>query len=122
MKVRNLRLLATFTLVVLTILLTPSRFVRQVDAVCPKCPPPPPPPPTVGQFGGPLAGLNDTITGLFNGGYNTFAVKWDPIRGLGPVSTRTGCFTCQGTGVNVLTVTAGDAGNVTGTRYGKWNT
>ncbi len=121
MKVRTLRLLATFAVVILTILLTPSRFVRQVDAVCPKCPPPPPPPPTVGQFGGPLAGLNSTITGLFNGGYGTFTIKWDPIRGLGPVLTRTGCFTCHGIGTNVLTGTAGDTSSQTGRRYGKFN-
>jgi CxxC motif-containing protein (DUF1111 family) len=92
-----------------------------VDADCPKCPPPPPPPPTVGQFGGPLAGLNSTITGLFNGGYGTFTIKWDPIRGLGPVLTRTGCFTCHGTGTNVLTGTAGDTSSQMGRRYGKWN-
>jgi Di-haem oxidoreductase, putative peroxidase len=79
------------------------------------------PPPTVGQFGGPLAGLSSSQTGFFTGGYNLFAIKWDPIRGLGPVSTRTGCFTCHGAGVDVLTGTAGDTSNITGTRYGKWN-
>src|SRR5215471_326331 len=117
----TLRLLATSALVILTILATPSGLVQKVGANCPKCPPPPPPPPTVGQFGGPLAGLNSTITGLFNGGYGTFTIKWDPIRGLGPVSTRTGCFTCHGAGVNVLTGTAGDTSTVSGQRYGKWN-
>lgn len=117
----TLRLVATSALVILTILATPSGLVQKVGANCPKCPPPPPPPPTVGQFGGPLAGLNSTITGLFNGGYGTFTIKWDPIRGLGPVSTRTGCFTCHGAGVNVLTGTAGDTSTVAGQRYGKWN-
>ena len=122
MNVRTLRLLATLTIVIVTILTTPSGFVQKVGANCPKCPPPPPPPPTVGQFGGPLAGLNSTITGLFNGGYGTFTIKWDPIRGLGPVFTRTGCFTCHGSGTNVLTGTAGDTSNQMGRRYGKWNT
>lgn len=105
----------------LCILAVPSHYVKRVEAVCSTCPPPPPPPPTVGQFGGPLAGLSTSITNLFNGGYGTFVIKWDPIRGLGPVSTKTGCFTCHGTGVDVLTGTAGDTSNTTGTRYGKWN-
>jgi len=68
------RLFVCFALSLLAItcmLAVPSPLLRKVEADCPKCPPPPPPPPTVGQFGGPLAGLNDTITGLFNGGYNT---------------------------------------------------
>ena len=121
MTSRHFVSLALCLLAIACMLAVPSPLVRKVEADCPKCPPPPPPPPTVGEFGGPLAGLNDTITGLFNGGYGTFAVKWDPIRGLGPVSTRTGCFTCHGAGVNVLTGTAGDTSNVTGTRYGKWN-
>ena len=99
----------------------PSQFVQKVSAACDKCSPPPPPPPTVGQFGGPLAGLSSTETNLFNFGYFTFVIKWDPFRGLGPVSTKTGCFTCHGAGTNVLTGTAGDTSNTTGTRYGKWN-
>lgn len=105
----------------LCLLAVPSRYVQKAEAVCPTCPPPPPPPPTVGQFGGPLAGLTPSITNLFNGGYGNFVIKWDPIRGLGPVSTKTGCFTCHGAGTDVLTGTAGDTSNVTGTRYGKWN-
>jgi CxxC motif-containing protein (DUF1111 family) len=105
----------------LCLLAVPSRYVRKAEAVCSTCPPPPPPPPTAGQFGGPLAGLSTSLTNLFNGGYGNFNIKWDPIRGLGPVSTKAGCFTCHGAGTNVLTGTAGDASNVTGTRYGKWN-
>lgn len=105
----------------LCMLAVPSHYVKKVEATCSTCPPPPPPPPTVGQFGGPLAGLSTSITNLFNGGYGTFVIKWDPIRGLGPVSTKTGCFTCHGAGVDVLTGTAGDTSTVTGTRYGKWN-
>jgi len=122
MKARSLRLLAMLALVVLVVLAVPSHLLYRVEATCTtKCAPPPPPPPTVGQFGGPLAGLTSTQTGFFTGGYNLFAIKWDPIRGLGPVSTRTGCFTCHGAGVDVLTGTAGDTSNITGTRYGKWN-
>lgn len=105
----------------LCMLAVPSHYAKKAEAVCATCPPPPPPPPTVGQFGGPLAGLSTSITNLFNGGYGTFVVKWDPIRGLGPVSTQPGCFTCHGAGVNVLTGTAGDTSAVTGTRFGKWN-
>ena len=113
--------LALCLLATLCVLAVPSRYTKKVEAVCPTCPPPPPPPPTVGQFGGPLAGLSTSITNLFNGGYGNFVIKWDPIRGLGPVSTKTGCFTCHGAGTDVLTGTAGDTSNVTGTRYGKWN-
>src|SRR3954470_19760112 len=98
-----------------------SRYVRKAEGVCPTCPSAASPPPTAGHFGGPLAGLTTSVTNLFNGGYGNFVVKWDPIRGLGPVSTRTGCFTCHGTGTNVLTGTAGDTSTVTGTRFGKWN-
>jgi CxxC motif-containing protein (DUF1111 family) len=105
----------------LCMLAVPSRYAKNVEAVCATCPPPPPPPPTVGQFGGPLPGLSTSITNLFNGGYGNFVIKWDPIRGLGPVSTKPGCFTCHGAGVNVLTGTAGDTSSVTGTRFGKWN-
>lgn len=125
MKARNFRTIAVSFLVVLGVLaITP--LASKVDASCvfkngKTCPPPPPPPPTVGEFGGPLAGLNTTITDLFNGGYNTFVIKWDPVRGLGPVSTQTGCFDCHGTGTDVLTGTAGDTSSTTGTRYGKWN-
>ncbi len=113
--------LALCVLATVCMLAVPSHYVKKVEAVCPTCPPPPPPPPTVGEFGGPLAGLSTSITNLFNGGYGTFVIKWDPIRGLGPVSTQTGCFTCHGAGVDVLTGTAGDISTVTGTRFGKWN-
>ncbi len=113
--------LALCVLAAFCMLAVPSHFVKKVEAVCPTCPPPPPPPPTVGEFGGPLAGLTPSITNLFNGGYGTFVIKWDPIRGLGPVSTQTGCFTCHGAGVDVLTGTAGDISTVTGTRFGKFN-
>jgi hypothetical protein len=120
MNSRTVRLLSVLTLVVLGVLTVPSRLVHNVAATNSALPPPPPP--TVGEFGGPLAGLTTTQTGLFNGGYELFAIKWDPIRGLGPVSTQTGCFTCHGAGVDILTGTAGDTGPLTGTRYGKWNT
>jgi Di-haem oxidoreductase, putative peroxidase len=118
MNSRTVRLLA-LTLVVVGVLTIPSRMLHTAAAT--NTAPPPPPPPTVGQFGGPLAGLTTTQTGLFNGGYGLFAIKWDPIRGLGPVSTEPGCFTCHGAGINVLTGTAGDTSAITGTRYGKWN-
>ncbi|MGH9496694.1 MAG: di-heme oxidoredictase family protein [Candidatus Sulfotelmatobacter sp.] len=114
--------LALFALATLCVLAVPSRYASKAVAACPTCPPPPPPPPAVGQIGGPLAGLAPAITNLFNGGYATFTIKWDPIRGLGPVETEPGCFTCHGAGINVLTGTAGDTSNITGTRYGKWNT
>src|SRR5258708_38147165 len=117
--VRSLRLFAMLVLVVLGVLAVPSHLVSRVEATCPTdCAPPPPPPPTVGQFGGPLAGLTSTQTGFFKGGYNLFAIKWDPIRGLGPVSTRAGCFTCHGAGTNVLSGTPRDTSNVAGPRYG----
>ena len=118
---RCIATLALCLLAVICLSVVPSKHLKNVGAVCATCPPPPPPPPSVGMFGGPLAGLNSTATALFNGGYGTFVIKWDPIRGLGPVSTKTGCFTCHGSGVNVLTGIAGDTSNVTGTRYGKWN-
>jgi Di-haem oxidoreductase, putative peroxidase len=121
MKARKIRLLVLLLLPVLAVLAIPSRIAPKVNAVCSTCPPPPPPPPTVGEFGGPLAGLSASDTDLFNGGYGTYTIKWDPIRGLGPVSTKTGCFTCHGAGTDVLTGTAGDTSTVTGTRYGKFN-
>jgi CxxC motif-containing protein (DUF1111 family) len=113
--------LALCLLAAFCVLVVPSRYIKKAGAVCSTCAPPPPPAPTVGQFGGPLAGLNSTITGLFTGGYANFVIKWDPIRGLGPVSTKTGCFTCHGAGTDVLTGTAGDTSNTTGTRFGKFN-
>jgi mono/diheme cytochrome c family protein len=118
MKVRTLRHFVILALAVFGILAISSRHIHKVEAVTA---PPPPPPPTVGQFGGPFAGLTTSVTNLFNGGYGTFTIKWDPVRGLGPVSTKTGCFTCHGAGTDVLTGTAGDTSNVAGTRYGKWN-
>lgn len=123
MKTRSFRVLALVLVVILGVLAISSRLPHKVDAgTCTtKCAPPPPPPPTVGEFGGPLPGLSQSITALFNGGYATFATKWDPIRGLGPVSTQTGCFDCHGAGVDVLTGTAGDTGPIVGQRYGKWN-
>src|SRR5450432_1457902 len=114
MKMSRFRLFAIVLCLIVIALVVPSRFVRKVGAVCPTCAPTPPPPPTVGQFGGPLAGLTTSVTNLFNAGYGTFTIKWDPIRGLGPVSTQPGCFTCHGVGVNVLTGTAGDTGTVIG--------
>ena len=97
MKLHSLRLAAMSAVVVLSVLAVPAHRIYKVEAQCTtKCAPPPPPPPTVGEFGGPLAGLTTTQTGFFTGGYAQFAIKWDPIRGLGPVSTRTGCFTCHG--------------------------
>jgi hypothetical protein len=123
MNFRSFRLSCMILSLLLLAVSLPARFAHnKVEATCTtKCAPPPPPPPTAGEFGGPLAGLDSGITTLFNSGYNSFATKWDPIRGLGPVSTRTGCFTCHGAGVDVLTGTAGDTSNITGTRYGKWN-
>ncbi|HEV2379240.1 MAG TPA: di-heme oxidoredictase family protein [Terriglobia bacterium] len=95
------------------------------------CQPPPPPPPGVGQLGGPLAGLTTGQTSLFTTGYDTFNVKWDPIRGLGPVFTQAGCYNCHGGGNNVITqckfnppgvaCVDGGSSNILGTRYGKWN-
>ena len=119
MNIRTVRLLALFSLVVLGVLTVPSRLLHNVAAT--NTAPPPPPPPVVGQFGGPLAGLTSTQTGLFNGGYTLFATKWDPVRGLGPVSTEPGCFTCHGEGIDILTGTAGDTSVMVGQRYGKWN-
>jgi hypothetical protein len=68
---------------------------------------------------------------LFTTGYDDFAIKWDPIRGLGPVFTQAGCFNCHGGGNNVITQCTfnppgvacvyGGSSNVLGTRYGKWN-
>jgi hypothetical protein len=120
---RSIRLFAVLLVIAATLLAVPTHMMYKVTATCTadKCAPPPPPPPTVGEFGGPLAGLTPSITNLFNGGYGTFNIKWDPIRGLGPVSTEPGCFTCHGAGVDVLTGTAGNTSTVTGTRYGKWN-
>lgn len=93
--------------------------------------PPPPPPPPPGVLGGPLAGLNTFFTDTFNRGYFDFNIKWDPIRGLGPVFTQPACFNCHGGGSDVITncvfnppgVGCVDGGSSTllGVRYGKWN-
>ncbi|HEY6293523.1 MAG TPA: di-heme oxidoredictase family protein [Terriglobia bacterium] len=93
--------------------------------------PPPPPPPPVGVLGGPLAGLTTSQINFFTLGYGDFNIKWDPIRGLGPVFTDAACFTCHGGGNNVITqcqfnppgvaCVDGGSSNVLGTRYGKWN-
>ena len=95
------------------------------------CQPPPPPPPAAGQLGGPYVGLTSGQTNLFTRGYDTFAIKWDPIRGLGPVFTQAGCFNCHGGGNNVITQCSfnppgvacvyGGSSNLLGTRYGKFN-
>ena len=94
--------------------------------------PPPPPPPVAGQLGGPYANLPPSQQNLFTTGYGDFAIKWDPIRGLGPVFTQAGCFNCHGGGNNVITQCTfnppgvpcvyGGSSTVLGTRYGKWNT
>ena len=80
MHLCTVRLLAVLILVGLAVLAVPSRLLHTAAATNTALPPPPPP--TVGEFGGPLAGLTSTQTGLFNGGYGLFAIKWDPIRGL----------------------------------------
>src|SRR5258708_40171461 len=108
MKTRRVFSIATVLVAVLCVSVVSSRSAQKVSATCAKCSPPPPPPPTVGEFGGPLAGLSSTETNLFNFGYFNFVIKWDPFRGLGPVSTKTGCFTFHRTGTDVLTGTAGD--------------
>jgi CxxC motif-containing protein (DUF1111 family) len=118
MKYRHLAPLALCVVAIFCLMAVPSRTVKATQD---HNAPPPPPPPTVGEFGGPLAGLTTSITNLFNGGYGSFVTKWDPIRGLGPVFTESGCFTCHGQGVDVLTGTAGNTSTITGIRYGKWN-
>ncbi len=121
MKARGFRLVVLLFLIAVCMAAISFQRTHAVKAECTKCAPPPPPPPTVGQFGGPVAGLNVAMTNLFNGGYGTFTIKWDPVRGLGPVSTEAGCYTCHGAGINVLTGTAGDTSPLAGERYGKWN-
>jgi Di-haem oxidoreductase, putative peroxidase len=93
--------------------------------------PPPPPPPPAGVLGGPLAGLNVALTDAFNRGYFDFNIKWDPVRGLGPVFTQPGCFNCHGGGSGIITNCAfnppgvacvdGGSSTILGVRYGKWN-
>lgn len=116
-----------------------SRQQIQAGPVSPQidCPqgckgqPPPPPPPGPGVLGGPYTGLSASQTSLFNTGYSDFNIKWDPIRGLGPVFTQAGCYICHGGGNNVITqcqfnppgvpCVDGGSSTVLGTRYGKWN-
>ena len=74
-----------------------------------------------GIIGGPLSGLTSDQTAAFNNGFTTFNIKWDPTKGLGPVFTQAGCFTCHGSGISAPQGISGDASTVTGTRYGKWN-
>lgn len=91
--------------------------------------PPPPPPP--GALGGTYTTLPSSQIGLFNGGYSEFNIKWDPIRGLGPVFTEPGCFNCHGGGLTVISTCvfnppgvpciAGGSSNITNTVYGKFN-
>jgi CxxC motif-containing protein (DUF1111 family) len=121
MRGRTFVLLAGPLLLASCFLLFPGQFLPTVQAVCPSCPPPPPPAPTAGQLGGPYVGLSTAQTNLFTGGYSEFDIKWDPIRGLGPVFTHHGCFVCHGGGDDVLTGIAGDTTTQKGTRYGKWN-
>jgi hypothetical protein len=93
--------------------------------------PPPPPPPPPGVLGGPLDGLDQGLTDTFDRGYFDFNIKWDPVRGLGPVFTQPGCFNCHGGGQDVITncvfnppgVPCVDGGSSTleGVRFGKWN-
>jgi len=93
--------------------------------------PPPPPPPPPGELGGALQGLTSSQLNFFTIGYGDFNIKWDPIRGLGPVFTQPACFTCHGGGKNVITncafnpssvgCVAGGSSTVLGVRYGKWN-
>jgi len=113
----------------LFVLLAGSFFVSRTTGA--QQPPPPPPPPPPGALGGSLVGLSAGQTSFFNIGYSDFNVKWDPIRGLGPVFTQPGCFTCHGGGVDVITncafnppsvgCVAGGSSTVLGTRFGKWN-
>ena len=74
-----------------------------------------------GIIGGPLAGLTTDQNNAFNTGFAYFNVKWDPTKGLGPVFTQAGCFTCHGSGISAPMGVSGDASTVTGTRYGKWD-
>jgi CxxC motif-containing protein (DUF1111 family) len=93
--------------------------------------PPPPPPPPVGALGGPLAGLDQSLTDTFDRGYFDFNIKWDPVRGLGPVFTQAGCFNCHGGGNDVITdcvfnppgaaCVDGGTSTLQGIRFGKWN-
>jgi Di-haem oxidoreductase, putative peroxidase len=88
---------------------------------CEFCPPPPPPPPAPGEFGGTYLNLTDALLKVFNAGYFEFNIKWDPAAGWGPVGTQNGCFSCHGSGVDVLTGIAGNTSGIMGRRYGKFN-
>jgi hypothetical protein len=98
-----------------------SQTAKATSNICKSCPPPPPPAPAPGQFGGTFLGLPNTLIQTFNAGYFEFNIKWDPIAGWGPVGTQNGCFSCHGSGVDVLTGIAGNTSGVMGRRYGKWN-
>ena len=74
-----------------------------------------------GVLGGPLGGLSSDQTGIFNSGFTTFIIKWDPFKGLGPVYTQAGCFTCHGGGIDKPSGIPGNTSPNTGTRYGKFN-
>lgn len=74
-----------------------------------------------GVLGGPQANLSSTQSNIFNAGFLTFIIKWDPFRGLGPVYTQAGCFTCHGGGIAKPSGIPGDTSSNTGTRYGKFN-
>jgi CxxC motif-containing protein (DUF1111 family) len=74
-----------------------------------------------GVLGGPLANLSSTQSSIFNAGFLTFIIKWDPFRGLGPVYTQAGCFTCHGGGIAKPSGIPGNTSSNTGTRYGKFN-
>ena len=47
-------------------------------------------------LGGPLPNLTTAETALFNGGQQNFIKLWDPVHGLGPVFTNSGCANCHG--------------------------
>ena len=75
----------------------------------------------VGMLGGPLAGLISEQNTVFESGFTTFNTKWDPFKGLGPVYTQAGCFTCHGGGVPFPTGVPGNTSTNMGTRFGKFN-
>lgn len=74
-----------------------------------------------GSLGGPLANLTSDQTLAFQTGFTTFNTKWDPFRGLGPVYTQAGCFTCHGSGIPGPTGIPGDTSSNMGTRFGRFN-
>lgn len=46
-------------------------------------------------LGGPLPGLTNLETTMFNAGLVPFTKKWDPQQGLGPVYTQLACSSCH---------------------------